>query len=354
MKIKTRIHNADLNGLNCLNCEALVERLLSARRAFERSVPEPTCPGVESSCLQAVDAVDKARGLAVVEEILETISDPEAFSAHSGSRKYAGLLRGFIDDPDVLMHFSDFIIIGGARCGSSWLRWSLGQNPNILMLRGEPRFLSAHFDAPALPNLEKYLPIRFNFSHPEQFSPVFYKYCTMGEKNPDYHTMSPAGMLLLEHLFPQAKFVLLTRDPVERMWSHLKHQFRQGTGLEGFLKGDQGRSPAAGGDKWQWIVHSLGEGLFTQSIRRWVTAFGASRILVIRYEDLSEDAAAVLSRVCRYLGVSFPPDWSAARNAGVRRNTSDVIAMPEFLREYLEEAYREERLALKALSPGAH
>lgn len=249
------------------------------------------------------------------------------------------------------MHFSDFIIIGGARCGSSWLRWSLGQHPGVLMLRGEPKFLSAYFDAPVLPSLEKYLPIRFNFSHPERFSEVFYKYCTLGEKNPDYHTMSYARMLLLDHLFPQAKFVLLTRDPVERMWSHLKHQFREDAGLEGFLKGGEGREADAGGEKWQWIVRSLGEGLFTQSIRRWETVFGASRILVIRYEDLCADAAAVLSRVCHYLGVSFPPDWSVARDAGIRRNTSDEIAIPEFLREYLEEMYREERLAQKAL-PG--
>ena len=48
-----------------------------------------------------------------------------------------------------------------------------------------------------------------------------------GEFSTTYALLPPNGLKLLAAAFEQPKFILILRDPVDRYWSHLKHELRR-------------------------------------------------------------------------------------------------------------------------------
>ena len=100
----------------------------------------------------------------------------------------------------------DFIIIGAPKCGTSWLQRVLAQHPDIVMVPDEIEYFSNHLDLP----LDWYLA---HFASalagsPRHSPPV------LGEKSARYCAIEPDRIRMLHRLVPDAKIILMTRDPV--------------------------------------------------------------------------------------------------------------------------------------------
>ena len=112
-----------------------------------------------------------------------------------------------------------FIIIGAPKCGTSWLQRALAQHPDIIMVPDEIEYFSLHFD----------LPIEWYFAHFTRATAATPQTSrnprALGEKSARYCAIDLDRIGMLHSLVPEAKIILMTRDPVTRHWSHAKRYF---------------------------------------------------------------------------------------------------------------------------------
>jgi hypothetical protein len=102
-----------------------------------------------------------------------------------------------------------------------------------------------------------------------------------GDKTPD----NAEHLMLINELFPEARFVHIIRDGRDVALSQIDHGFMAGLPHAAFFWGRLVRRARDAGER-------LGDG----------------RYLEIRYEELVRDPVTVVSRVCTFLQLSFHPE----------------------------------------------
>lgn len=173
-----------------------------------------------------------------------------------------------------------------------------------------------------------------------------------GEITP-YYLFHPEAPMRVRALLPQARLIVLLRDPVERALSQYFHSRR--LGLEPLPLED---AVAAEADRLQGALeqlrapdgrhrshqeHSyLSRSRYEEQLPRWQVLFGAEQLLVLRSEDLFEQPQGVWDRVLRFLELDpVPlPELAEPANAG-RGEAADVsLTIRLQLREQLQNTYR--------------
>lgn len=103
---------------------------------------------------------------------------------------------------------------------------------------------------------------------------------------------------------PQARLIVVLRDPIDRAYSNWMHLWSDG--LEPI--GDFADAWAAEDERvaagWAPFWHYRRLGLYGEQLRDLVGLFGSEQVHVLRYRDLVEAPGPALDRVCSFLGVS--------------------------------------------------
>jgi hypothetical protein len=145
------------------------------------------------------------------------------------------------------------------------------------------------------------------------------------EATPDYLFYPPTPDRVAERL-PDARFIVLLRDPVARAVSHYRHMRSLGLeplSLEAAVRAEEQR---IAGDLERLdrdsaffcrdlLRFSYAErGRYAEQLERWFARFELSRFLVLRSEDLFRDPEATVDRVATFLGVARwrPPSLANA------------------------------------------
>jgi Sulfotransferase family len=184
-----------------------------------------------------------------------------------------------------------FFIIGAPKAGTTSLHYYLDQHPQIQMSSvKEPRFF-------AVP--ERHLPlppatIDCRTSYERLFDSRF---PVRGESSTDY-TVHPRCSNVPERikaLVPQAKFVYLVRDPIDRAISHYK--------MRAALMGERRSLSEAIGQLSDLYSPYISPGLYAFQLEEYLRTFPDERLLVIDHADLLVSRAATLRRVFAFLSV---------------------------------------------------
>jgi hypothetical protein len=194
-----------------------------------------------------------------------------------------------------LRQYPDFIIVGTQRGGTTSLYRYLTAHPEIgQAFRKEVHFFDRYFDK----GLDWYLahfPLRGEF-------PV------VGEASP-YYLFHPAAPARILAAVPQAKFIVLLRNPVDRAYS--QYHMKVDRGLETLSFGEAiEREPerlAVSDDPLDpaWRHHSyLARGVYVDQIRRWFDCFPRDRFLIFKSEDFYAEPLPMLHQTQAFLGVS--------------------------------------------------
>ena len=209
----------------------------------------------------------------------------------------------------------DFLIIGTKRGGSTSLYRNLVRTPGVLGLfprradvkgtyyfdveyeRGE-RWYRAHH------------PSRRSRDRVARRGPV-----VVGEASP-YYLSHPRAALRATALVPDARIVALLREPVARAYSHYQERVRQGIEtLPTFALAVEAEASRLSGEVERMLAdpayvswNHLNFGYLAQSdyatgLGRWMAAFPAEQVLVLRSEDYYADDAGALGRVRHFLGL---------------------------------------------------
>lgn len=205
------------------------------------------------------------------------------------------------------MPLPTFIIAGSQKCGTTSLAATLRQHRQVHVPRPkEVHFFDHHF-------------ARGPEWYAEQFSPRDH-HLQVGEATPSYLDHPVAGQRLARTL-PDARIVILLRNPVDRAYSHYWHRRRLGgEPLETFeeaVAAEPGRRAAA--QRFAYLRHAYVErGHYIDRIEQFVAWQGRDRVHVLLLEDLVAQPRPTLRELLRFLDVNPKP---ARRMTFGQRNT---------------------------------
>ena len=238
----------------------------------------------------------------------------------------------------------DFIIIGAARSGTTHLLGQLNAHPNVLPGPRETHFFDSHRYTYGL----TWYRLRFppNTARREAFAQGLHPVLT-GESSPSYlsHPNAPARVA---RGVPEARLLVLLRDPTARAASHWAWSLRQSGETRSFrevVEAEIGPPGDAAGlriprDKRPGDPLVVRRGVYQPQLERWQTHFSRDQVLVIQSERWFRDPPAVMAEVCDYLGLprlERLPRVMRNRNKPHEPYDPEVLArLREFYRPYNE------------------
>lgn len=138
-----------------------------------------------------------------------------------------------------------------------------------------------------------------------------------GEATP-FYLYSDAAAERVEEVCPEARFVILLRNPVDRTFSdyhmHVRRDARETRPLEQALDDElAGRCPI-------YRLRYLEQGIYEPGVRAWMERFGRERFLVLSAEDFFARTDELVAQTFSFLGLpAFSLDGYPVVNQGSYR-----------------------------------
>jgi hypothetical protein len=225
----------------------------------------------------------------------------------------------------------DFLVIGGKKCGTTFLYHLLGRHPHVELAASK----ELHY---------------FDALH-EQEDTEWYRRCFPTPKWKDGHrtitgeaTPYMANRRVPERVarvVPQVRLIALLRNPVDRAYSDYQQvvskgreprSFEEAIGLEGANSLDYGSE-------------YLSRSVYVDQLLRWSEFFSKEQMLVLKSEDFFEDPVEILNQVLDFLDL---PEWEPeapviqapeSRNKRDKRNRREYEGLGQVTRSRLEEYF---------------
>jgi Sulfotransferase domain len=182
--------------------------------------------------------------------------------------------------PGQVAGLPDFVGIGVQKAGTTWWYEQIVAHPGVFAPSGvhKERHFFDRFGARPMTAADA-ADYRGWFPRPPGM--------LAGEWTPDYFTF-PWVPALLARAAPDARLLLLLRDPVERFRSGLAHQVRMGQALTGPVLAD-----------------AVQRGNYRDALETWLEHFDAAQLLVLQHERSVRHPQDELARTFAHLGL--PP-----------------------------------------------
>jgi len=229
-------------------------------------------------------------------------------------------------------HLPDFLIIGAARCGTSSLHASLARHPRIkppdekAFKRFASNYKEIHF---------------FDKDHKFKYGVDFYRSFFIGppqqffyfESTPNY-LYCPQVPARVKKIIPEAKFVVMLRNPVDRAWSHFCNWRIKSRLKESILYDPKSEI--------------LKKGIYHVQLSRWFEHFDRKQFFIIRSENFFGNERNVIKQTLEFLGLSPAVDTTAVYYDPVKK-TKGNPPMSVKLRRDLKTFYRPHNNELETL-----
>jgi hypothetical protein len=204
------------------------------------------------------------------------------------------------------MALPDFFIAGVPKAGTTALHATLARHPAIFMSAvKEPKFFLT--DGPPPPQggpgdaKTRREQIWRRADYEALFDPAPAGQLR-GESTPFYLYNRDAQRRIRAQI-PNARLIVVLRDPVERAHSNWTHLWSAGLEPLGDVVqacADEERRIAAG---WAEFWHYTAIGRYGEQLQHLYELFPREQVLIFRYRALIDDPAQVLAQICSFLGV---------------------------------------------------
>lgn len=246
----------------------------------------------------------------------------------------------------------DFLIIGAKRGGTTSFYYDLLEHPAVMRLFPPPfpglkmdATKGAHFFDSNFFRGERwyrsYMPTiaaRRIVSRHEGLAVV-------GEASP-YYLFHPAAAQRAHQVVPEARVIVLLRDPAMRTYSHWKERRRNHAEELDFLSALAAEPARLAGERqrllddptytsYAWEQQSYAaQSRYVESLRPWIQLFGRGRVCIVASEDYYSDPSTVLREVLDFLGLP-----GLHQPSGRVRNAAPGAELPEGLRAELATTF---------------
>ncbi len=255
-----------------------------------------------------------------------------------------------------------FLIIGGVKCGTSSLYRYLMEHPNVLPCKTkEPDFLTSNNPLRLLQGLGDYWSLFPKKSNSGSISADWLDLNTKGQLEEGIiqkkiipgeryitgeataKTYCFANPYYVRALLPNARLIMMVRNPTERLYSHYQmlHRFVK----DGKRDFDLPPFKEYVEDKLNRFKKGhrniIRQGLYLQYLSKWEKVFGKERLSIFHIDELSNPAKAnkTLTEVCNYLNIR-DHDFSDILNKQFNKanyhqmNTEAQAILDEFYHPY--------------------
>jgi Sulfotransferase family len=229
----------------------------------------------------------------------------------------------------------DFVGIGGQRCGTTW--WfggALQAHPLVVIAPGGRKELH-FFDRYWAEDVEADFAARYARFFPRPEGSI------AGEWTPGYMG-DPWTVPLLAEAAPEARFLIMLRDPVERYRSGIAPVLRQSR--------EQGYDPLNIVIANHAVLHSM----YHWQVKRAFEILGRDRVLVLQYERCVDDPLTQMQRTQGFLGLeplaTMPSELGRRVRSGMMP-LGDKPALPARLHSELTSALADDVRQVAALCP---
>lgn len=254
----------------------------------------------------------------------ENVPEPVIRAGRAMIRQYGKSTAGLRPGPD-------FLLIGAKRGGSTSLYFTLLEHPRIMSLFPRSRFLPKASDTKGVHYFdshygegEAWYRSHFPTAAARQSAarrtggPV-----VVGEGSP-YYLFHPLAAERAGRDVPDAKIVLILRDPVERAFSHYRERrrgdFEELATFEEALAAEPDR--LAGAEErirrepgYRSYAHEQqsyrAQSEYAPALRRWLEHFPAEQVHVSAAEDFYQDQQRACDGIFKFLGLPSAPLRSA-------------------------------------------
>jgi hypothetical protein len=245
----------------------------------------------------------------------------------------------------------DFLCVGAHKAGSTWLYQQLDSHPDFWMppvkelhyfdqlsrvqRAGQPRCRDER-DSRFLKQL-KNLSVEPGISL-ENYGRLFESKTTLlsGDISPNYSTLGDEVIRQIVRYFPNLKVIYLSRDPVERVWSHLSMEVHYGQ-IQPFDPTNLNEVDR----------NVLRRGMLLRSypstvVARWKRHVHTTRFRVYFFDDLQSDPAELRRSIVRFLGADpeKPSDRSTAEHN--TWNRMEKLPLTNEVRSHLAQFFKKE------------
>lgn len=252
----------------------------------------------------------------------------------------------------------DFVIIGCQRGGTSSLYRYLGSHPEIgPSLRKETEYFTVNY-----PMGEKWYRAHFPLALRRRLAKLLGRKLLVFEATPDY-LVDPRAPERCRELLPDAKIVMLLREPAERALSHFHHNIRLGLESETFQFALENEAERIADDlvKLEDPSHQserfnsfrrytyVERGKYADQLERWLAYYPAEQILVLESESFFNDPAAVLEQIEDFVGARR---WLPAEFRNYSYLAPGVAGhekVPPDLRRFLDDKFLDSNQRLREM-----
>jgi Sulfotransferase family len=200
----------------------------------------------------------------------------------------------------------DFFVFGAPKAGTTALHAALARHPQLFMSSvKEPKFFLCDGPPPDQGGPGDAHSYREWIWRPEEYERLFDDAppgTLRGESTP-FYLSDLAAHQRIRRAVPDARLIIVLRDPVDRAYSNWAHLWADGLETIGdFLTAcaeEPRRTEAGWAPFWQYLA----TGLYGRQLQHLYTLFPRDQVLVIRYMALVDQPGTTLDTVCRFLGV---------------------------------------------------
>ena len=174
----------------------------------------------------------------------------------------------------------DFLIIGAAKCATTWLQYQLQADPSVYMPDPELHFFSREFDKGQNWYLNQ-------FEVPENVNII-------GEKSNSYLS-DPNAAQRIHKILPDIKLVVQLRNPIERAYSDYCMLFRRGSvgpDIEYYL--DPNKSAG------ERCIH---DGIYAPQIQTFLDFYERSSLLILDFDGIAQNPEGQMNALREHLGL---------------------------------------------------
>ena len=214
----------------------------------------------------------------------------------------------------------DFFVIGAPKAGTTALHAALARHPQLFMSPvKEPKFFLCDGPPPTQGGPGDAHSYREWIWRREDYERLFAAApagALKGESTPLY-LADPRAVERIHEAVPQARIIVILRDPVDRAYSNWAHLWADGLEpIDSFTAAcaeEESRKQAGWAPFWRYREI----GLYGRQLSHLYSVFPREQVLVLRYMWLVEEPQRTLDTVCRFLGVEEGLlDEAPAQNVG--------------------------------------
>jgi hypothetical protein len=201
----------------------------------------------------------------------------------------------------------NLFIVGAAKAGTTSLYEHLKQHPDVFMsAEKEPHFFSQVDPLPSRRGLFNHVSDRSEylalFREGETF-PI------RGEASTSY-LWDKATPTRIAAVQPDARIIMMLREPVARAYSHYLNDVREGVDRRPFLEGIR-EDLASSRKGWGVTPLYVDLGMYCEQVARYFDVFRRDRCLVLFFEEFVSDVQSAMRSVCDFLDLQqmeFKPE----------------------------------------------